>query len=80
MDEHFSPAVQAKFDELYKKLKGRCRVIPERLFTEMWLGLDKVHYIEEGLSPYGKRSLTGFEIAAGLVIQESRPNAPGISN
>jgi hypothetical protein len=60
---HLEPfrAIADQIQEPYKR-------IPETRLIHHWSGLDRLYYVEQTLSPQGKRQLQGFIAAGGEVI------------
>lgn len=54
--------------EHFQKRGTPFRSIPEAILTREWDGLDKLYYLEEALTPAGKRMLQGFMAAGGIPI------------
>ncbi len=70
-DDYCSEAVLDKLDRLFAELQERSltfRILSEVYLTEDWQGLDTLIFIEEALSPYGKRALQGFCASGGTQI------------
>lgn len=70
MDSHIDFSVLQQLDQLFLDLEveGKpWRIVCEAKLTEEWDGLDEIHTLTGSVSVQGKRKLSGFMAAGGIV-------------
>lgn len=70
-DAYLDGKVLEKLDQKMSSFNNPLRVVKETFLTEDWLEIDRLHVIENSLSPRGERKLTGFKVAGGEVTIHS---------
>jgi hypothetical protein len=68
-DQKMTEDILQQIDELLAK--GPFRAVYEPLLTEQWDGLDELIIFPEGVTPQGRRKLSGFLAAGGKVVEAS---------